>query len=725
MLLSIWRYSHLTWAISSFLFLLTASITGIILTFDPILEEVNTYSLPKASVQTIQQTLHVLKDHYQEVIEIKVNNNHLVQVSGIDNSGNATTAYIHPITGKSIAGIPEQKNIFKWVTSLHRSLFLKSTGRILVGITSFLLFLITISGTILIIKRQGSFKSFFYKVVKENFYEYYHVILSRFLCIPIVVIALTGVYLSLGKFSLLPKSTEKHQVDYEQISQETQPKNIAIFEQTLLKDIQKLEFPFSDDAEDYYVLKLVNQELYIHQYTGDILSSRKTDSWQQMYSWSFILHTGKGNFLWTLVLLASSLSLLFFMYSGFNITWQRVQKKGKRVKNKYAQKEAEYVILVGSETGSTLSFASSFYLALIQLNKKAYLCSLNEYTRFDNLQHLIVITATYGNGEPPKNAEKFFSKFNQYPITQKANFAVVGFGSTAYPYFCKYAIDVEKFLSNIPNLSVQLALKKIDKQSFNSFNQWAIDWGKTINIQPDLQETKPTTQTYKVFAKTELDANNTFMLTLKPTRKNHICSGDLIGIQPNKQEQQRLYSIAIVDKNIILSIKKHTYGLCSNYLYNLKENSVFEANFVQNKSFHFPKKATHALLIANGTGIAPFLGMISENKQKKHLELFAGFKNPDCSKMYHSILNKAQENNQLQSFYIAYSRTQKEYVQDTLLYNSASVVNTLNNNGVILICGSLKMKDGVFTVLEQITQRHMQLPLSYFNELGMIKTDCY
>ncbi|MCB0434087.1 MAG: hypothetical protein KDD18_14235, partial [Mangrovimonas sp.] len=41
--ISIWRYSHLALAVSSFVFIILASLTGIILAFQPISEQIKPY----------------------------------------------------------------------------------------------------------------------------------------------------------------------------------------------------------------------------------------------------------------------------------------------------------------------------------------------------------------------------------------------------------------------------------------------------------------------------------------------------------------------------------------------------------------------------------------------------------------------------------------------------------------------------------------------------------
>src|SRR5690606_36268369 len=124
-------------------------------------------------------------------------------------------SYIDPRSGK-ILGAPIKKSEFiQWTTALHRSLFLKETGRFFVGVISFILVLIALSGFALVINRQRGLRNFFSKVIKEYVVQYYHVVLGRLSLIPILIIAVSGTYLSLERFhffSATPPDLEKKEL---------------------------------------------------------------------------------------------------------------------------------------------------------------------------------------------------------------------------------------------------------------------------------------------------------------------------------------------------------------------------------------------------------------------------------------------------------------------------------------------------------------------------------
>ncbi len=733
MAISIWRYSHLALAISSTLFILIASITGIILAFEPISNQLEPFAVDNLNELSIANTVDVLQKKYDEVIEVKVTNDNFVIASVITNEGDSETFYIDPVSGEKLGNIVEKAAIFKFATNLHRSLFLKSTGRFIVGFVSFLLFLIAITGILLIAKRQGGIKRFFSKIVKEDFQQYYHIQIGRIMLIPLVIITLTGMYLSLEKFSLVPSYNVVHQeIEFSEIiPKKVQALNFEVFQNTSLADLKSIEFPFSEDIEDYFLVQLRDQELQIHQYTGEILSSYQFP-WVTIASeWSLILHTGQGTILWSLVLLLASLALIFFIYSGFKMTLKRT-KKQLIPKNIHDKDAAEFIILVGSETGSTYGFAGSFFNALIANGQTAFISQLNKYTTYKNVKHLIVFTSTYGEGEAPTNANNFKSLLKQTAQENSINYTVVGFGSLLYPDFCKYAIIVDSLLQQHPNFVPGMPLFKINNQSFTAFQDWVKQWANYTNIpitieQPDVNVNLKKLKSFSVVERSNLNEDDTFLIRFRPNKKQKFQSGDLLSFYPKPDHVERLYSIGKIGNDIVLSVKKHQLGVCSSYLSQLTKDDIVKAKIKRNHEFHFPKSTDEIVMIANGTGIGPFLGMINENRQYKKLHLFWGTRTKSSVSVYKDILDNGLNSNQLTNFHIAYSQetTTKQYVQDIVAEQADLIAKVLENKGVIMICGSVAMQNQVLKVLETISRSKLNTPLSKFENKEQIKMDCY
>ena len=389
MTISIWRYSHLTLAVSSFVFILLASVTGIILAFEPISEQIQPYKINGFAKVSLAETITAFKSTYPEVIELEVDVNDFVLGSVITDKGESLSGYFNPKTAQFLGNKSEPSKFFQFVTTLHRSLFLKSTGRFLVGLCSFLLFLIAISGTALIIKRQQGLRKFFSKIINENFAQYWHVVLGRWSLIPIIIITSTGVFLSLEKFDVFPKTKVSHQIDFDAIQATPilEIKDFPSFKTLKLSEVQYVEFPFSDDVEDYFTLKLKHKELLVNQFTGTVLSELENPATVFVSDLSLKLHTGKGSILWSVILAIATVNILFFIYSGFVIALKR---RASRIKNTFSKNKSKYIILVGSENGSTLVFANALKDQIIASGNSVFLTELNSYTNFNEVEHVVV-----------------------------------------------------------------------------------------------------------------------------------------------------------------------------------------------------------------------------------------------------------------------------------------------------------------------------------------------
>ena len=701
--------------------------------FEPIANKIQPYHISNSDTLSLAQVMENLDRHYDEILTISKDENDFVSISTII-EGKTEAFYINPFTGEKLGNLIEKAPIYKFATSLHRSLFLKTTGRFLIGLTSFLLFLITLSGIVLIAKRQGGPKKIFSLIVRENFSQYFHIISSRLAFIPILILALTGVYLSLLRFSILPETNIAHEVDYDNIKETpTIPySKFSILTTTKLSHLKELEYPFSEFVEDYYHLKLKKKEILVNQYTGEVLSEQEYPFIALATDLASVLHTGKGSIIWSVILGLGTLTIPFLMYSGFAMSIKRPRTK---IKNKHHKDRSEFIILVGTEGGTTLQFAKLLHAELLKLQQSCYLAEMNAYDSYKKMEHLLIITATYGQGEAPTNAALFHIKFSLKKQKNNYTFSVVGFGSTQYPDFCEFAHATDKIINNDEKSSQLLALHTVNNKSFEFYSQWANQWANAVGLHLKLNKSKiesfkKETFSFKVVRKTDtaLQEDQTFLLELQPP-KGFLCkSGDLLAVYPKNNTTERLYSIGkIHKKNIQIAIKKHEYGICSNYLDHLDIDNQIEAYTIKNKGFHFPKRTKNVIMICTGTGIGPFLGMIENNTKKKSIHLYWGARTSASFNLYQNFIQNNLDAQKLSLFKPAYSRENntKIYVQDLIRQDQFFIAKVLQEKGVIMICGSLAMQKEVLLKIDSICTEILGKNLSYYQNKKQIKMDCY
>jgi sulfite reductase (NADPH) flavoprotein alpha-component len=732
MTLSFWRYAHLALAVFSSLFLLLASITGTILAVDAIQEQLPPYKVENFKEITLGETLPILKKTYPEITELSVDHNQFVTLQALDKEDNDVNAYIDPSTGK-ILGTPIKKSEFiQWITAFHRSLFLKETGRFIVGFISFLLVLISVSGFVLVLKRQKGLRNFFSKIIKDYFAQYYHVVLGRLALIPILIIAVSGTYLTLEKFNFFMPITDSEQKT--EIVKTTPVSNkgtvASVLKNTLLADVEKIEFPFSDDPEEFYIIILKDREIEVNQISGAVVSEKLFPMTKLFSELNLDLHTGRASILWAIILGIASLNILFFIYSGFAMTLKR---RSSRIKNKFKAEESKFILLVGSENGSTLRFANAIHKQLLAHGEKVFITEMNNYSVYPKAEHLIIFASTHGLGDAPSNGSKFKSLIYKTEQKQKINYSIVGFGSTAYSDFCAYAHDIDFLLEKQPWAERILELQTINDKSADEFVNWIKLWSTKTEIPlsatPSLYNHVPKgLQKLMVLDKTEIsDTEHTFLLTLRAGMRSKFTSGDLLAIYPANDTRERLYSIGNHNGNIQLVVKLHPSGLGSGFLNNLEPGEVIKARIIKNASFHFPVKANKVALISNGTGIAPFLGMIEQNKKKTEIHLYSGFrKETETVTGYKKFTEESIQKQQLKSFHLALSRNANhEYVMDLIKRDAEFFTNLLSQGGVIMICGSLAMQRDVEHVLNELCLNKTADGITDYKTKGQVLTDCY
>lgn len=729
---SVWRISHLLIAIISTVFLLTASVTGGIIAVDNCLKSTKNTATADLSGVNLAESIPVLQKKFSQVNALEVNENHELIIDALDDNGNEIKSVVDPKSGKIIGNRIKESQFMKQVISLHRSLFLHETGRFIVGIVAFLLMLMALSGFVLILKRQGGISKIFHKISKEHWPQYLHVVSGRLMLIPLLIIAGSGTFLFLKRFKLLPEEknhTVKHTPN--QIAKNQKIADLEVFKNINFSQVKKIEFPFTaDDPEDIFTLKLADRELEVKQGTGEIIKDVRYPWTAAAYNLSYTIHTGKSSGWWSLFLAVSSAAVLIFIYSGFAITLKR---KKRPFKNKFAANDSDIIMLVGSENGDTYRFAHKIYDQFLAAGRKIYLADLNSYQYFPNIKELLIFTSTYGDGDAPGNADRFLSLLKKHSLPENTKYSVVGFGSDFYENFCGFAKKIERKFEENKTLKQLLPLFTVNQNSVQDFILWVKSYNKATDNQlvEDAEYYLPKNKKrdeLTVIAKTELSKdNNIFTVTFKKKSGKEFASGDILSIFPFGNAVARQYSIGKVEKNLQLFVKLHEHGVGSNYLHDLKVGDCVQAFIQKNASFHFPNGEKEVIMIANGTGIAPFLGMLEEQHRNTKKYLYCGFRH-DCSQTadVENIMQKNISDGRLDFYKTAFScGSQPKYVTDLLHSDINFITEKIRSGAVVMICGSTAMQRDVEAILEQIICPETYPSVAEMRASKKLLTDCY
>ncbi|MEN8785666.1 MAG: flavodoxin domain-containing protein [Akkermansiaceae bacterium] len=107
-------------------------------------------------------------------------------------------------------------------------------------------------------------------------------------------------------------------------------------------------------------------------------------------------------------------------------------------------------ILWGSQTGNAEGVAKKFMKALKAGNYEPEVFDMAAYdkSKLPTEKNLLVITSTYGDGEPPDNAADFHEYImgDSVPSLVGVNFSVFSLGDSEYPDFCQCGIEFDQRL---------------------------------------------------------------------------------------------------------------------------------------------------------------------------------------------------------------------------------------------------------------------------------------
>lgn len=149
------------------------------------------------------------------------------------------------------------------------------------------------------------------------------------------------------------------------------------------------------------------------------------------------------------------------------------------------------------------------------------------------------------------------------------------------------------------------------------------------------------------------------------------------------------------------------YGAASGFLCGLLSGTTHLRAFVQKAPhFHLPDDTrAPILMIAAGTGIAPFRGFLRALQQAqvmRPLWLVFGIRRQDEDALYREELNALQAAGMCRVIMALSRESSGQYVQDVLLDHADTVWQWLENGGHMYVCGSTAMGAGVEQALQEI-----------------------
>lgn len=120
------------------------------------------------------------------------------------------------------------------------------------------------------------------------------------------------------------------------------------------------------------------------------------------------------------------------------------------------------VIGYGSESGHAQALGQRLSTQPFLNNRRVRLLPLNALTLAEiNVANsiLIILSSSFGDGEPPANAEEFLLQVQRASVLKGLRYAIFGLGDTAYPHFCGFTRQLDALLTE---KQAQAVINRVD-----------------------------------------------------------------------------------------------------------------------------------------------------------------------------------------------------------------------------------------------------------------------
>ena len=706
-----WKAIHRWLGLTAGALALVLGLSGALLAFDPVQQSWQAPAAPgDLSVATLVERVVRTVPGAEEIRHLPSG---AIVVFGFVGD-QAQAHYVDPADGK-VLGAWEPSALPRWVKNLHRSLLLGDAGRWGAAGIALAMALICVSALVLLLRRMGGWRRLAARV-RGSLAQRIHVVAGRVVLAVLCLTSLTALTMSASTLGLvaLDAGTEPDVISVTtgQTALQALPgAQLPMLQSLAVRDLRKLNFPDAADPQDTWTVATRQGEGWIDRYSGQTLAWQDLTLAQRLYDWALVLHTGEGAWPWAVVLAFVGASVLLFWWSGVVMWWQ-ARRQAPHITGNSPLAQADVLIFVASEGGSTWGFAQALQDALTQSGHRVHTSALENFQTTPATRQVFVLAATYGEGQAPAHAKDALERMaklsaSAVPVT------VLGFGDRQYPAFCAFAEALEKSL-RAQGWPALLPLECIHQQSAQQFARWgdalarALGEPLVLDYVPRVPSTTALTLVARQDYRAHSDEPTAILRFAWPEQLGlaHFAAGDLVGIVAPGSAVPRFYSLASGSKDGFLEICVRLLpgGLCSTHLLGLQPGDRIAAFIRSNPGFALPRTRRPVLLIGAGTGVAPLAGFIRRNDRHTPMHLYFGGRDPAQDFYFGPEIQGWLGEGRLASVQTVFSRIPEGggYVQDALRRDAERLRDLLAHGALVRVCGIRAMAKGVAEALDAI-----------------------
>jgi len=723
-----WKDVHRWLGLTAGTLAVVLGLGGAILAFDPVQQSWQATAAPSdLSAATLVERVTRSIPAAQEIRRLP--SGAIVVFSFVGDQAQAT--YVDPADGR-VLGPWQPSALPRWVKNLHRSLLLGDAGRwgaagIALGVG-----LLSVSGLVLLLRRMGGWRRLAARV-RGSLAQRVHVVVGRVVLAVLTLTSLTALTMSASTLGLvaLDAGAEPEVLSVATGQAALPVAQLAMLQSLPVQDVRRLNFPADADPEDTWKVITVQGEGWIDRYAGRTLAWRDSTPAQRIYDWALVLHTGEGAWPWAVVLGLVGACVLVFWLSGVVMWWQ-ARQQAPHITGNSPLAQADVLIFVASEGGSTWGFAQTLQDALRQGGHRVHTAALENFETTATTRQVFVLAATYGDGQAPAHASHALAHIAKLspgavPVT------VLGFGDRQFPAFCAFAVALEQTLraQGWPTL---LPLERIHQQSSQQFARWGQTLAQALGepLVLDHVPRVPLTTALTLVSRQDFAGPRESNLQapqapqappaaailrfswpaqgpgarLRGLGLARFAAGDLVGIVAPGSAVPRYYSLASGWEDGFLEIcaRQMPGGLCSTHLLGLQPGDRIAAFIRANPGFALPRTRRPVVLVGAGTGVAPLAGFIRRNDRHIPMHLYFGGRDPARDFYFGPEIQRWIGEGRLETVHTAFSRVPDGggYVQDALRNDAARLRGLVAQGAILRVCGSRAMAHGVTEALDAL-----------------------
>ncbi len=639
-------------------------------------------------------------------------------------------SYVDPADGRVLG--PWQASVLpRWVKNLHRTLLLGDAGRWGAAGIAMAMGGLCVSALVLLLRRMGGWQRLAARV-HGSLAQRIHVVAGRLVLAVLCLTALTALTMSASTLGLValdagiePDVVSAIPVDSVATANIALPTaQLAMLQSLSVQGLRRLNVPAAADPEDTWKVSTGLGEAWIDRYSGQTLAWQARTLAQTINDWAVVLHTGEGAWLWAVVLGLVGACVLLFWLSGVTIWWQ-ARGQAPQVTGNSPLAQADVLIFVASEGGTTWGFAQTLHDALVQNGHRVHTRALELFQTTAATRQVFVLAATYGDGQAPAHASHALARITRLkPGAVPVPVTVLGFGDRQFGTFCAFGEALEQTLraQGWPTL---LPLERIHQQSSQQFARWGEALAQALGeplVLTHVPRLPPTTALTLVsrqgFAPPPGSAFQAAAILrfswpvqslgqrLRGLGLAQFAAGDLVGIVSPGSAVPRYYSLASGQEDgfVEICVGQTPGGLCSTHLLGMQPGDHVAAFIRTNPGFVLPRTRRPVVLIGAGTGVAPLAGFIRCNDRHIPMHLYFGGRDPARDFYFGPEIQRWLGDGRLAHVQTAFSRVPSGggYVQDALRRDAERLRGLVAQGAILRVCGGRAMAQGVAEALDAV-----------------------